>query len=245
MMRRLISLFSLLVMMAAPVAAKEAPIDPLGAYILVEVQNLDDAFMKGTKAPGVLTFARYDPIRADIRGGHLSPETAPPAGDDVRVTLSKKPVMKSKAARLYLVKVVPDTWIVEGANGTAFSLGSMSFAIAPGQIVDLGVMKPSIDWAEGEKPKSRAAGLIGAMLFGSFAPKEQRPVRIDWHKRGVSDIAMPSVLAGRSVTAVQFAPNHKFGNYLGGLVNRFGGRSSRPGASPQTVSADTLSNGSQ
>jgi hypothetical protein len=44
---------------------------------------------------------------------------------------------------------------------------------------------------------------------------------------------LPVSLTGRTLTPAEFSQGAKFGNYLGGLVNRIGGRASRPGTDPQ------------
>lgn len=229
MIGRLIAALLVLVMGTLAFARENpAALDPDAAYVLVEIQYLENALLKGTKVPGTLTIARYDPVNADVRGGDLSPKTALPGKISPRVVFLDKPIAKTKTGRQYLVKVEPDTWVVEGASGSAFSLGSMMFKVAPGEIVDLGVVKPVVDWVEGEGPKSMMGGMMGAMFFGSLKPKEVRPVRIDWHLRAASDMPVPPVLAGRQIIPAVFVPGATFGNYLGGLINRFGGRATRP-----------------
>ncbi len=208
-------------------AAKPASLDANSAYVLVEIGTLDDAILKGTKMPGTLTLARYDPAKGDVRGGTLSPDTSLPKGEVLRVVVMGKPIAKTKTSRQYLIKLVPDTWIIEGASGTAFSLGSAQFSMAPGQVIDLGVVKPMVEWLDGEGPKSMMGGMMGAALFGSMKPKELRPVRLDWRPRTGTDLPVPAVLAGRTVSTGPFTYGAKFGNYLGGLVNRIDGRAGR------------------
>lgn len=224
--------FLWIVVMVTPVAAAEKPIalDPNAGYVLVEVANLDNPMFKGTKVPGSLTLARYDPVKGDVRGGLRSPQTALPAKVPVRVMISSKPVAKTKTSRLYLVRLEPDIWVIEGANGTAFSLGSRSFVVKAGDILDLGFMTPAVDWVEGEGPKSVLGGtMIGMALLGGRKP-EARPVRVDIRARRADDLPLPAVLTGRTVSAVEFTLGQKFGNYLGGLVNRFDGRAGRTAA---------------
>ena len=117
--------------------------------------------------------------------------------------------------------------MIEGSGGTAFSLGSWTFTAAPGQIVDLGRFHPSVDWLEGEGPKSVMGAALGAAFFGSMKPKELRPVKLEWRPRGAADLALPAALNGKPLVAADFADGAKFGNYLGGLVNRIGGRATR------------------
>lgn len=214
---------ALLIVASPGMAAKKDVfvIEPGAAYVLVEVQSLDGAILKGVKMPGAVTLAQYDIAKGDIVGG----------GAGKRVTFFEKPFAKNKKSRQFLTKIEPATWVIEGASGTSFSLGSQTFVIKAGEIVDLGVMKPAVDWLEGEGPKSVMGGMLGAGLFGSMKPKETRPVRIDWHMRGAAgDMPLPAALQGKALVPVVYTPGAKFGNYMGGLVNRIGGRASRPGA---------------
>ena len=219
-MMRLVPLLLCLWLAIVPARAKEAPIDPAASYAVLEIRKLESPMLKGANMPGSVTLTRYDRAKAEVR---------PASGAEViRIQVEKKPLAKTKEGRLYLVRLAPDDWVIEGANGTAFSLGSMMFSVAPGEVVDLGVFTPAVDWVEGEGPKGIGSAIFGAALFGSMRPKNERPVRIDWHARTAADMALPAPLAGRTVVPVRFDPDHKFGNHLGGLVNRFGGRASRP-----------------
>jgi hypothetical protein len=214
-------------------AKKAETLDPNAAYVLVEVQHLESPMLKGTKMPGMVTLARYDAARGDVRGGDKARESALPEKVLPRITLDKNPSAKTKTGRQFLVKVDPDTWVIEGVNGTSFSLGGATFVVRPGEVVDLGVMKPSVDWLEGEGPKSMMGGIMGAALFGSARPKETRPNRLELRARAAGDMPLPVSLTGRTLTPAEFSQGAKFGNYLGGLVNRIGGRASRPGTDPQ------------
>lgn len=216
---------AVLVIMAAPALAKD--LDPKAAYVLVDIGDLDGALIKGSSQPGGITLGRYDPVNHDIRGGELSPDSALPKTLSPHVTIAKQPVAKGKGIRQYLVEIPADMWVVEGANGTAFSLGSLQFEVKPGEIVDLGVMTPVMDWAPGESAKTVGGAMMSSLLFGSLRPKTLRPVRMEWRARTASDLPLPSQLAGRGATPATFVPGAKFGNYLGGLVNRIGGRPAR------------------
>jgi hypothetical protein len=227
MMRLVLALWLAISMPLVAVAKDKIAIDPAAAYVLVEIANLDNAVLKGTSAPGTLTLARYDPVGGDVRGGDRSPGTMIGKKDVLRVIINNKPIVKSKESRLYLVQVPADTWVIEGSGTTAFSLGSRTFTAAPGQIVDLGWYDPSVDWLEGEGPKSMAGGLMGAAFFGSVNPKDLRPIKLDWRPRGTGDLQLPPALAGKPLVSADFAEGAKFGNYLGGLVNRIGGRATR------------------
>lgn len=208
----------IVVVSGTSVGAKEVPVDARASYVLFDVEKLDDSAMKGVSMPGSLTLAPYDKVAGDVAGGAAAE----------RIVLLNKPLAKSKQSRQYLARVAPGTWVIEGASGTAFSLGSRTFAVAPGAVVDLGVVKPAIDWVEGEGPKSMVGGIMGAALFGSMRPKQVRPVRMSWRARGTFDLSAPKSLAGRSIDPVTFDNDATFGNHLGGLVNRFGGRRDRP-----------------
>jgi hypothetical protein len=214
-------------LVTAPVKAKEKPLDPKTAYVLVDIGDLEDALMKGAAQPGGITLGRYDPVKRDIRGGELSPDTALPKTESPHLAITKKPVAKGEGVRQYLVEIPVDMWVVEGANGTAFSLGSVQFEIKPGEVVDLGVLTPMMDWAPGEKAKSVGSAMMGGILFGSMRPKNLRPVLVEWHARTAGDLPLPPQLGDRQAKPVAFVPGAKFGNYLGGLVNRMGGRPAR------------------
>ncbi len=223
--------------------ASGKPIKPEAAYLLVDVQSLDDALMQGTSEPGVITLGRYDPKNGDIRGGDSSPETALPRRMSPHLVIGGKPTAKAGKSRQYLIEVEPDTWVVEGANGTAFSLGSYEFVVQPGQVLDLGVFKPQMDWAEGEKAKSQGDALLGAILFARVQPKNLRPVKLLWRARATEDFGFPPELASRKVDQVSFQKGAKFGNYLGGLVNRIGGRAERFQQISAEIAADTGTTG--
>lgn len=232
-MMHLVRWLTLWLVLAVPLAAAakdKIVIDPAAAYVLVEIANLDNAVLKGTTVLGALTLARYDPVGGDVRGGDLSPGTLLGKNEVLRVVINNKPIVKAKASRLYLVEIPADTWVIEGSGTTAFSLGSRTFTAAPGQIVDLGWFDPSVDWLEGEGPKSMLGGAMGAAFFGSVNPKDLRPLKLDWRPRGAGDLSLPAALTGKTLVAADFAEGAKFGNYLGGLVNRIGGRATRTAA---------------
>jgi hypothetical protein len=211
----------------AQAAEKPPVIDPKASYVLVEIQNQTDMVFAGTKLPGSLTIARYDPVRGDIRGGNKAVESAVPKGEVLRILISAKPLIKSKASRLYLVEIVPDLWVIEGAGNTSFSLGSLTFAAKPGEVVDLGVVQPKVDWAEGEAPKKIGAGSIFKMALLARGMPEAKQMKLEMRARTATDLALPKELAGRTFTTPQFAYGATFGNYAGGLINRIDGRAGR------------------
>jgi hypothetical protein len=119
--------------------------------------------------------------------------------------------------------------VIEGSGGTAFSLGSKAFTVERGAVVDLGVLAPQPDWRDGDGPgKALKNMMASALLFGALAKKsDPTPWMVRSRARSSSDMAVPAPLAG-SIKAVAYVGGAKFGNYLGGLVNRIDGRAARP-----------------
>jgi hypothetical protein len=228
----LASLWLAVTMIASPASAAEvlrrvpASLDPARAYVLVEIRNHDDLRVKGS-----VTLARYDPAGNDVRGGTRSPGSSPGQGVPVRITIASRELVKTGTSRLYLVALEPDVWVIEGTGNTAFSLESRTFEIAAGQVLDLGVLSPRTDWPEGEGPPTMGR-LVGIALLGPFARQpDPRPAMLEMRARGSADLAVPEPLRAR-IAPAQFRPGARFGNYLGGLVNRIDGRRGRPGAAP-------------
>ena len=218
-----------------------ASLDPTKGYVLVEIRNQD-----GLRLPGSLVLARYDPAGGDVRGGARSPGSAVPHGEAVRIAVSSKELEKAHDSRLYLLALEPDIWVIEGAGGTAFSLDSRSFTIAAGQILDLGVLSPRTDWPEGESaPRLTVGRLAGMALLGPFAhAPDPRPAMLDFRARGDGDLLVPAPLRA-AIAPAQLQPGARFGNYLGGLVNRIDGRRGRPDPAAAPVPASELELNSQ
>lgn len=204
--------------------------DPAKAYVLVEVSTIDDGKVKGQ-----LTVARYDAARSDI--AVLSKPGEKPALAHETIG---KPLIKDKQRNLYLLELAAGQWVIEGANGTAFSLGSRTFDLAAGTLIDLGVAAVTTDYAEGETAYKITAGKALKMgLFGAFAGDalpQPIPKAVAFRTRTASDLALAGTAMG-PVKAVEWGGEVKFGNYLGGLVNRMGGRKTRPGADPTATAA--------
>lgn len=227
--------FLLLILAAAaatPASASEvlravpAALDPTKGYVLLEIRNHDAGPQKGS-----VTLARYDPVGHDVRGGTRSPGSALGRGEAVRVVVASRQLAKTDQGRLYLVALEPDTWVIEGVGNTAFSLDSRTFTIAAGQILDLGVLSPRTDWPEGQGPPT-IGRLVGVALLGPFARMpDPQPAFLEIRERGSGDMEIPAPIRAAIVPA-QFQPGARFGNYLGGLVNRLDGRRGRPGATP-------------
>ena len=235
MLLRLLLLMA--VVLAAPASAAEVlrrvppTLDPAKGYVLVEIRNHDAGRLQGS-----IVLARYDPAGEDVRGGTRSPGSALPRGDDVRIAIASRALERTRESRLYLVALEPDIWVIEGAGRTAFSLGSRTFTIAVGEVVDLGVLSPAMDWFEGESAPRLTVGRVATLaLLGPFArTPEQRPAMLDMRERGATDFAVPAQLRA-AIIPVRLQPGARFGNYLGGLVNRIDGRRGRPDAAPPPV----------
>lgn len=235
MLLRLLLLMA--VVLAAPASAGEvlrrvpAALDPAKAYVLVEIRNHDGGRLKGS-----IVLARYDPAGGDVRGGARSAGSALPRRRDVRIAIASRELQKTDESRLYLVALEPDTWVIEGAGGTAFSLGSRTFTLAAGDVVDLGVVSPASDWLEGESAPRLTVGRVATLaLLGPFARTPlQRPAFLDMRERGATDLAVPAQLRA-AIVPVRLQPGARFGNYLGGLVNRIDGRRGRPDPAPAPV----------
>lgn len=204
-----------------------AALDRSKAYLVVEIGKLDDGLLYGS-----LVISRYDPVTADI-----AQPTPPPGGKssrkgwplDNRISVLK-PAAKDGDRRFYIVEADPGLWVIEGANDTAFSLGSSTIKLEAGTVTDLGVVTVYSDFAEGEKRDVLTAGraLKGALMggiFGRTVPASV-PKAIDVRGRTQSDMPLPQIFAGVA-RPVEWVGQVRFGNHLGGLVNRMGGRKAR------------------
>jgi hypothetical protein len=224
---------------AAPAAAttlKQVPasLNPAKAYILVEYKLQKNPY--GAGLPGSrktlplkagLIFARYDPAAGDIRGMGKARANPVAPGQQAVEGFRSKPIAKAAGSRLFLIEVEPDTWVVQGFGNTSFSLGSYTFALAPGSVTDLGVVTAEPDWAEGQEPPDMGS-LLGAALAGPFAKSPDiAPMRASFRPRAGGDIPIPAGIPADRVQPVTFTPGAKFGNYLGGLVNRIEGVNAR------------------
>lgn len=215
-----------------------AALDPAKAYLVVEIGKLDEAMLDGT-----LVLGRYDAEKQDIAVPTPPPGGKVPRGgwkQDNRISLVRQPLAKAKEHRLFLAELDPGLWVVEGANDTAFSLGSSTLQLAAGQVVDLGVASIYSDFPEGEKRDVLTAGRMmkGALMggiFGSVMPAPM-PKAVDFRARAAGDIPLPALLA--AARPVEWAGEVRFGNNLGGLVNRIGGRKARNRARIEAAQAE-------
>lgn len=231
-MKHALTMAAGLAALASPVAAEELkklpePLDPSKAYVIVELGTLDDGGIKGE-----IVLARYDSEGGDIRGyagsaPELNKKALRAAHEGARKGFVKD---KERGTRLHLIELEPDLYVVEAANGTTFALGSRTFRATPGSVTDLGVITVATDWAEGEAAAKFGVGdAAKLLLFGAFAgPKQDpRPTFLTQRARSSSDLQIPPVLVKDVRPVVWQATDVTFGNHLGGLVNRFGGRSER------------------
>jgi hypothetical protein len=231
---------------AAPAAAKPltqvpATLDPAKAYVLIEYRLLANPYAgfpgsrKTMPLNAGLTLARYDPAAGDIRGLGKAKANPVPAGQLSAEGFRNKPLVKGEGSRLFLLEVDPDLWVVQGFGNTSFSLGSYAFKLEPGTVVDLGVVTAENDWAEGQRaPKT--GDIFKMALIGPFAKRpDMAPMRLAFRRRGAGDIPVPSGIPAARVQSASFTTDQKFGNYLGGLVNRIEGVNARlhaPDAEP-------------
>ncbi|HEX8621626.1 MAG TPA: hypothetical protein VF718_06610 [Allosphingosinicella sp.] len=220
---------------ASPAAAatlKQVPaaLDPAKAYVLVEYRLLKNPY--GGGMPGSrktmplkagLVFARYDPALGDIRGMGKASANPVERGQQAGEGFRSKPIASGPGSRLFLLEVEPDLWVVQGFGNTSFSLGSYTFELAPGTVTDLGVVEAEPDWAEGQKRPSMGR-LLGSAMAGPFGKSPDiAPMRATFRPRTAGDIPVPAGIPAGKLRPVAFTPGAKFGNYLGGLVNRIEG----------------------
>jgi hypothetical protein len=233
-MSRLAVLAALALAAAAPASAttlKQVPttLNPAKAYILVEYKLLKNPFagFPGSRKTMPLTaglvFARYDPVLGDIRGMGKAKANPVASGQQPIEGFRKKSLAQGPGSRLFLLEVEPDIWVVQGWGNTSFSLGSYSFELAPGSVTDLGVVTAEPDWAEGQDAPDMG-NVLGAALAGPFAKSPDiAPMRVSFRSRAAGDIPLPVGIPAGQVRPAAFTPGAKFGNYLGGLVNRIEG----------------------
>ncbi|HEX8443554.1 MAG TPA: hypothetical protein VF631_07890 [Allosphingosinicella sp.] len=231
----------------APAAAdtlKKVPatLNPAKAYILVEYKLMENPL---AKLPGSrktmplingLIFARYDPALGDVRGLGKAKSNPLPGKQSPVEPFRNREIVRGDAARLHLIEVEPDTWVIQGFGDTSFSLGSYAFQLEPGTVTDLGVAEPATDWAEDQRAIN-GGDLLKMAFLGPFSKRpDVAPVRVHFRARTDRDIAVPASLPRDKLRTVAFVPNVKFGNYLGGLVNRIEGVNAQAKASEQTAS---------
>jgi hypothetical protein len=233
-MKTKILLAATAVCLAAPAAAdtlKKVPatLSPDKAYILVEYKLMPNPYAsfpgsrKTLPLTTGLTFARYDPALGDIRGMGKAKANPVPGKQSVIEPFRNRELAKADAARLHLIEVEPDIWVVQGFGNTSFSLGSYAFRLEPGTVTDLGVAEPAMDWAEGESAPD-VGDLFKTAFLGPFAKRPDiAPARVSFRPRTDRDIQVPAGLPSDKIRPATFVANAKFGNYLGGLVNRIDG----------------------
>lgn len=208
-------------------------LNPNKAYLLVEYRLQKNPYggfpgsRKTLPLTAGLAFGRYDPKLGDIRG--MGKASGNPVAAKQRATepFRNRPIAKGPDSRLFLIEVDPDTWVVQGWGNTSFSLGSYALELSPGTVTDLGVVTAEPDWAEGDRPPD-AGDVIAAAFLGPFAKRPDiAPTRVSFRLRGPADLPIPVGIPSAQLRQVVFTPDAKFGNYLGGLVNRIDGVNAR------------------
>jgi hypothetical protein len=218
--------------LADTLKAVPAKLDPAKAYVLVEYQLQPNPYPGSLRSTlpldTGLIFARYDPALCDVRGlGKAKGNPVPARGAATEPFRGGREIAKAEGKRLFLLAVEPDTWVIQGWGTTSFSLGSYALALAPGTITDLGVVSGTADWAEGDRALTMSE-MIGNAFIGPFGKKPAiAPMRASFRPRSSNDLPIPTGLPMGKVQPVAFIPNAKFGNYLGGLVNRIEGVNNR------------------
>ena len=219
---------------AVPAAAETlkkipAALNPAKAYILVEYKLMPNphANLPGSRKSlpltSGLTFARYDAVLGDIRGLGRAKAKPLPAKQSPIEPFRNRELVRADGARLHLIEVEPDLWVIQAFGNTSFSLGSYAFRLEPGTVTDLGVAEPAIDWPEGERAPDMG-DIFKMALLGPFAKRPAvAPARVSFRARTDGDIPVPDAIPSDKVRTVRFEPGVKFGNYLGGLVNRIEG----------------------
>jgi hypothetical protein len=209
---------------AVPVA-----LNPAKAYILIEYRLMANpmADFPGSRKTMPLTtglsFARYDPVLGDIRGLGKASTNPLPAKTPVTEFFRNREIVRGDGARLLLLEIDPDIWVIQAWGTTSFSLGSYSFKAEPGTVTDLGVVEGASDWPEGEHGMN-GGDLMKMALLGPFAKRPPvAPMRASIRPRTAADMPVPAALASAQVKPVEFTKGVTFGNYLGGLVNRIEG----------------------
>lgn len=235
------SVFALLAacaLWAAPAAAETlkavpARLDPAKAYVLIEykLQANPMANFPGSRKTVPLTtgliLARYDPAAGDIRGMGRAAANPLPAKKSPTEPFRSRVLAKTDDARLLMLELDPGTWVIQGWGDTSFSLGSYMFELEPGVVTDLGVVSGEPDWAEGDRAMN-GGDVMKMALLGPFAKRPAiAPMRASFRPRSAGDMPVPAQLPAAQVRPVALVPGAKFGNYLGGLVNRIEGVNAR------------------
>ena len=183
-----------------------------------------------------LTFARYDALLGDIRGLGRAKANPLPGKQSPIEPFHNRELVRGDAARLHLIEMEPDLWVIQAFGNTSFSLGSYAFRLEPGTVTDLGVAEPATDWPAGERAPD-IGDIFKSALLGPFAKRlAVAPARVSFRARTDRDIAVPDGIPHDKVRTVKFEPGVKFGNYLGGLVNRIEGVNATSQAAVATLS---------
>jgi len=217
---------------------KQDQFDPEKAYLLFQLDPiLIEDNGKSIQRARVL-FSRYDSEAGDVRGVGKAADNPVPEGQSLSVEGFKNHLVKAKKKRLYLLAVEPDTWTIQGTGigmsagppqlMTSFSLGSYTFDVKPGQIIDFGVLTPVRPISDNPDTKLTAGKLLGAM-FNPFGGEivEPVPLTLTLSERAEGDIGLPDWIAVLDRVKPELTYGNRFGNYAGGLINRIDGKAGR------------------
>ena len=235
---------------SAPLKVVPSQLNESKAYILVEYKLTRNKLrlLPGSRefVPLIegLSFARYDPALADVRGAGRAVTNPVPAKQAAVEPFRSRELQKGPGSRLFLLEVEPDIWVVQSWGTTSFSLGSYRFKLEPGIVTDLGIVTAAPDWAEGDGPPT-AGDVASAVLLGPFAKHPKvAPARAEFRPRTPDDMTIPASIPADRVRPVIFTAGARFGNYTGGLVNRIEGvnavAKARQAASAPTTPTDSV-----
>jgi hypothetical protein len=218
-------------MVAYPALAGEAlksvpsELDPALAYVLVDIINDPPSTVV---VPIVL--ARYDRDRQDIRGMGRAAANPINKGEDLRVASNPRRSLRPKGnGGLSLMALTPGTWTIEGVAGTANSLGSYSFDAPAGKIVDIGVLRVRTTDYAGKLVEPLGTGrLLKIMLMGQIMKTPVLNRKTTLEARKPDEQPLPIEFNELPLEAGVLIPGARFGNYLGGLVDRITAPSQPP-----------------
>jgi hypothetical protein len=202
---------------ATDLKAVPAVLDPTHAYVLIDM--VGDPPTPGQPA---VTLARYDRERQDVAGSGRAVSRPVPAGEDVRVTTSLTRSLRAKGnGGLHLLEVTPGIWTIEGVGSAVGSLGSYSFELPAGQVTDLGVFSTRLTDYKGDPIAGLTAGRVFKILLMSQILKQPHMTStVTIRTRRADDPTIPPAIAALTPHAAILTAGARFGNYLGGIVDR-------------------------
>ncbi len=217
---------------AEPVT-KQQEFMPGKSYVVFQLDPITDEASGKPVQRAHAVLARYDAEAGDIRGRGKAAGKSVPADQVVRVQAFKKKLIKQGKRLLYLIEVEPDIWTIESAGigmsgaladmTTSFSLGSYTFEVGEGQVVDLGVLVPVRPKSDNPDTKLTTGKVLKGLFLLGGMKIEQVPLTMEIRERRADDIPLPAWLASQELSKVELTYGNRFGNYAGGLINRIDG----------------------